>query len=65
MGKTVITIERDDNGYVKVLFNDGGYIKTQSVEANLLYQIVCSLEMLKKNITGSVIVLCGDNKEGG
>lgn len=38
-----LKITRNSNMYIKIKSIDGGYIESQSVEANLLYEILIEL----------------------
>jgi hypothetical protein len=43
----LMKIKRDENQHIMVVAENGGYIQSQSVEANLLYEILQKLEEIR------------------
>ena len=45
-----IEIERDKYNWIRIINDGGGFIKSQSVEANLLFEIYNKLEEIRCSI---------------
>jgi hypothetical protein len=50
MEDKTMKIEKEPHNKIKTVGNDGGFIESQTVEANILYEILNTLKELKSYI---------------
>ena len=58
-------IERSSDLMVKVIDNDGGSIESQSVEANILYEMLQELKQIKRHLTSRMTPTPKDDGQDG